>query len=404
MVLKMAEEFISCPKCGNKIPLTEAFTHDIEERLRAQFLNDIKKKDAERDLALEAQKRAFEDKLAQERTKLEAQAKKRAQEETSVELRDLKQQLEDKANQLESLRKQELELRKRQRELEDKERSMKLDNERTLDEERKRIWDEATRRNSEGQRMKDAEKDKQLGDLRVQIEELKRKAELTSQQTQGEVQEIELESILGQQFRLDAIEPVPKGVRGADVIQRVRDEMGRVCGSIIWESKRTKAWSDAWLQKLKDDQRAAKAEIAVLVTSALPKEVNRFGSYEGIWVADFPSAIGLATALRVSLVQLTQASFALQGKTEKMDLIYNYLSGTAFKQRIEAIMEAFVAMKSDLDAEKRSMEKIWSKREAQLDRVIKNTAGMYGDFQGIIGSALPDVKILELPSNDDADP
>ena len=400
----MAEEFISCPKCGTKIRLTEAFTHDIEEKLRGQFLNDIKKKDAERDVALDAQKKAFEDKLAQERARLEAQAKKRAQEETSMELKDLKQQLEDKASQLESLRKQELELRKRQRELEEKERSMKLEIERTLDDERKKIWEEATRRNSEGQRLKDAEKDKLLGDLRIQIEELKRKAELTSQQTQGEVQELELESILGQQFRLDAIEPVPKGVRGADVIQRVRDEMGRSCGSIIWESKRTKAWSDTWLQKLKDDQRAAKAEIAVLVSSVLPKEVNRFGSYEGIWVADFPSAIGLASALRVSLIQLMQASSALQGKTEKMDMIYDYLSGTAFKQRIEAIMESFVAMKSDLDAEKRSMEKIWSKRQAQIERVIKNTAGMYGDLQGIIGSALPEVKILELPSNDDADP
>ena len=281
---------------------------------------------------------------------------------------------------------------------------MKLEVERTIDQERKRIWEEATRRISEERSLKEAEKEKQLADMRRQIEELKRKAELTSQQVQGEVQEIELESILGQQFRLDAIEPVPKGVRGADVIQRVRDDMGRLCGSIIWESKRTKAWSDGWLQKLKDDQRAAKAEIAVLVTSVLPKEVNRFGCYEGIWVADFPSAIGLATALRVSLVQLTQTCSALQGKTEKMDLIYNYLSGTAFKQRIEAIMEAFVAMKSDLDAEKRSMEKIWSKRAAQLERVIKNTAGMYGDLQGIIGSALPEVKILELPSNDDPDP
>jgi hypothetical protein len=170
-----------------------------------------------------------------------------------------------------------------------------------------------------------------------------------------------------------------------------------MCGCIIWESKRTKAWSDGWVQKLKDDQRNAKAEIAVLVSSVLPKEINRFGLYQGLWVADFASAVGLSTALRVNLIDIARASNALQGENEKMKLIYKYLSGTAFKQRVEAIVESFVAMKNDLDTEKRSMEKIWAKREGQIERVINNTAGMYGDLQGIIGSALPEVKILELP-------
>ncbi len=398
----MPDQYITCPKCGNKIQLTEAFTHEIEEKLRSQFENEIKKKDTEREKALEAQEKEFEEKLAQEREKFEKQAKKRAEESLATELKDLKEQLEEKSKQLESSRKQELDLRKRQRELEEMEQNLKLENERTLDEERKKIRKNAEKKVAEEYHMRELKKEKQLNDLRRQIEEWKRKAELTSQQAQGEVQEIELETILAQQFKTDAIEPVAKGVRGADIIQRVHDENGRLCGSVIWESKRTKNWGGDWVQKLKDDQRNAKAEIAVIVSSALPKEVNGFGKYEGIWVTDFSSAIGLATALRINLIDVAHASNALQGKNEKMELIYKYLLGTAFKQRVEAIVESFVSMKADLDAEKRSMEKIWAKRESQIERVIKNTAGMYGDLQGIIGSALPEVKILELPTGDNA--
>ncbi|HEY6191193.1 MAG TPA: DUF2130 domain-containing protein [Bacteroidota bacterium] len=396
----MPEQHITCPKCGNKIPLTEAFTHDIEEKLRAEFQQDIRKKDAERATALDAQQRAFETQRAQDRARFEQQAKKQAEESLGVELKDLKNRLEESAKQLDTARRQELELRKRQRELEEREQNLKLEVERTLASERTKIWDDAGRKAAEEQHLKMAEKEKLVSDLRRQIDELQRRSELTSQQAQGEALEVELEALLARQFRTDVIEPVAKGVRGADLIQRVHDESGRPCGSIIWESKRTKAWSDGWIQKLKDDQRAAKAEIAVIVTTVLPKELNRFGFYEGIWVADFPSVMGLATALRANLTEVTRASAALEGKNEKMELIYSYLSGTAFKQRVEAIVESFAAMKIDLDAEKRSMEKIWAKREAQIERVIRNTAGMYGELQGIIGSALPEVKMLELPGND----
>lgn len=395
----MPDQYITCPKCGNKIQLTEAFTQEIEEKLRAQYESEIKKKDKELERALGAKEKEYEEKLAHERAKLETQARKQVEESVSVEMKDLHEQLEEKSKQLETSRKQELDLRKRQRELEEREQNLKLEVARQLDDERKKIWEDATKKISEEQRLKEADKDKQLADLHKQIEELQRKAEVASQQAQGEVQEIELESILAQQFRFDKIEPVPKGVRGADIIQQVYDETGRFCGSIIWESKRTKSWGNDWIQKLKDDQRAVKAEIAALVSSVLPKDVNRFGNSDGIWISDFPSVVGLATALRVILIQVAYASNALQGKNEKMELIYRYLCGTSFKQRVEAIVESFVSMKSDLDAEKRSMEKIWAKRDAQIDRVIKNTAGMYGELQGIIGSALPEVKILALPEN-----
>ena len=396
----MPEQHITCPKCGNKIPLTEAFTHDIEEKLRAEFQQDIRRKDAERAAALDAQQKTFEAQRAQDRARVEQQAKRQAEESLGLELKDMKDRLAENSKQLEAARRQELELRKRQRELEEREQNLKLEVERTLATERTKIWEDAGRKAAEEQHLKMAEKEKLVTDMRRQIEELQRRAELTSQQAQGEVLEVELEALLARQFRTDVIEPVAKGVRGADLIQRVHDETGRDCGSIIWESKRTKAWSDGWIQKLKDDQRAAKAEVAVVVSTALPKELSRFGLFEGIWVADFPSAVGLATALRATLIQVARAGLALEGKNEKMELLYRYLSGTGFKQHVEAIVESFVSMKNDLDAEKRAMEKIWSKREAQIDRVVKNTAGLYGDLQGIIGSALPEVKILELPSND----
>ncbi len=399
----MPDQYITCPKCGNKIQLTEAFTHEIEEKLRGQFEGEIKKKDKELEQALGAKEKEYEAKLAQERAKLEKQAKKQAEESVFLEKKDLQEQLEEKSKQLETSRKQELDLRKRQRDLEEREQNLKLEVARQLDDERKQIWEDATKKISEEQRLKEADKDKQLADLHKQIEELQRKAEVASQQAQGEVQEIELESILAQHFRFDKIEPVPKGVRGADIIQRVHDETGRFCGSIIWESKRTKSWSDGWVQKLKDDQRIVKAEIAALVTSTLPKEVNRFGYLDGIWVTDFQSAVGLATALRENLIQLAYLRSSMAGRNEKKDLIYDYLSGPEFRQRIEAIVESFVGMKQDLDAEKRAMEKVWSKRDAQINRVLKSTAGMYGDLQGIIGSALPDVKVLELPGSQNQD-
>lgn len=399
----MAQQSITCPNCGKKIQLTEAFTQQIEEKLRREFDAETKKKEREFERALEEREREFTEKLAGERSKLEKQAKKRAEEALSVEIADLKSQLEQRAEQLEEARKQELALRRRQRELEERERTLKLEVERTLDNERKKIWKDATDKVSEERRLKDLEKDKKLADLQKEIEQLKRKAEQGSELAQGEILELELEEVLRTNFRFDGIEPVAKGARGADVLQRVRTEAGRPCGTILWEAKRAKSWSEAWIQKLKDDQRGARAELAVLVSSILPKEIGHIGHIDGVWVTDFPSAVGLATALRASLIELAQARNALAGKSGKMELIYNYLSGPEFKQRVEAIVEAFVAMRDDLDAEKRAIEKVWAKRERQIQRVVQSTAGMYGDLQGIIGASLPEIKLLELPTGDSED-
>jgi len=468
----MIEQSITCPHCGEKIPLTEALTHPIEEKLRKEFDSETKKNEREHEAAIEALKKDQAQALAGERATIEKAARKRAEDaigqdlkdvraqleekaklledarkhelallkrereieeresalklevqrtldkerakireeaaaqalgERQFELTDLKTQLEERSKQLDAAQQQELGLRKRQRELEERERSLGLEVERKLDEERGKIREDALVKAAEEHHLRDREKDKQLDDMRKQIEELKRKAEQGSQQTQGEVQELELEEILRSNFRFDEIEPVAKGVRGADVLQRVCSSSGKPHGSILWESKRTKAWSDGWLQKLKDDQREAKADIGIIVSSNLPKGINHIGSVEGVWVTDFPSLVGLGTALRAGITQLAHVQDAMSGKGEKMELIYRYLSGPEFRHRVEAIVEAFVMMNNDLDSEKRAMERTWAKREKQIQRVIHNTSGMYGDLQGLIGAALAAIPSLEMSTVEKAD-
>ena len=354
--------------------------------------------DRESALKLETQRT-----LDKERTKIREEAAAQALGERQIELNDIRTQLEERTKQLDAAQQQELGLRKRQRDLEERERSMNLKLDRKLDEERAKAREEAFSKAAEDHHLRDREKDKQLEDMRKQIEDLKRKAEQGSQQAHGEVQELELEEILRSNFRFDEIEPVAKGVRGGDVLQRVCSSSGKPHGSILWESKRTKAWSDGWIQKLKDDQREAKADIGIIVSSNLPKGINHIGCVEGVWVTDFPSLVGLGTALRAGISQLAHVQDAMAGKGEKMELIYRYLSGPEFRHRVEAIVEAFVAMKSDLDSEKRAMERTWAKREKQIQRVIHNTSGMYGDLQGLIGTSLAAIPSLEISSDEKSD-
>lgn len=386
----MAEQSIICPNCSKKILLSEALTGQIEEKLRKDFEAAAKKRERE----IEAE---FKQKLAAEKRQVE----KKAKESLGLELEELRQAVAEKDDELEKARQQELGLRKRQREIEKQEKALELEVARKVDEQRRKTEEEVTQRLTEEIRLKDVEKDKQLTDLRRQIEDLKRKAEQGSQQTQGESVELELEEILRANFPYDIIEPVAKGIKGADVVQRVCNSTGQPCGIIIWESKNTKSWSDSWVSKLKDDQRTLKAELAVLASVALPKGVLHFGSVDGVWVTDFSTIVGVASALRVNLIQAAAARLAADGKSGKMEMLYSYLSGIEFKQRVEAIVESFVVMKDDLDRERRSIETTWSKREKQIHRVIQNVAGMYGDMQGIIGATLPKIEYLELPPSSD---
>ena len=198
-------------------------------------------------------------------------------------------------------------------------------------------------------------------------------------------------------FPFDLIEPVNPGIKGADVLQKVHSPTGQECGTLVWESKNTKNWNDKWISKLKDDQRQIKAAAAILVSVVLPDVISHFGSVEGVWVTDFHSAVGVATILRESLIQVSVARHAAEGKNEKMEMLYSYLSGTDFKQRVEPIVKSFIAMRDDLEREKRAMESAWSKREKQIQKVVRSVAGMYGDMQGIIGGTLPKIDYLELP-------
>lgn len=379
----MAQEYINCPKCGSKIEISEAISSQLEQRLRGELAEEYKSQ------------------FLKEKQELEHRARQAAEDSLGVEMVDLKIQLEDRSKKLEAARSEELALRKRQRELEEKQASMQLEIARTLDAERAKIRQEAINVVVDENRLKDAEKEKQLADLKKQIEDLKRRVEQGSQQAQGEILELELEAVLQREFPFDKIEPVAKGTRGGDVLQRVHTQTGRLCGTVLWETKRTKIWSDGWIQKLKDDQREAKADIAVIVSEALPKGFHHFRQMGSVWITDFNSVIGLALALRMSLMEVAKAREALVGKNEKMELVYNYLTSHEFRNRIEAIVESFKAMQGDLISEKIAMEKVWARREKQIARIVVNMSGMYGDIEGLSGTSLPSVKMLELPHAQD---
>ena len=392
----MADQTIKCPYCKGEIPLTEALTSQISEGLRAEYDERDRRKDEEHKGKLSELEAAGARKLVLEKARLEEEARKRALQQVEGELKDLKEDRASKEAQLESQRKQELDLRRRLRELDEEKKAVEVQAARKLDAERERIRQGALEMFSEEHRLKDLEKEKLINDLRKDLMETKRRLDQGSMQMQGEVLELDLEALLKSKFPVDVIEPVPKGMRGADIVQKVYTRAGQCCGSIVWESKRTKAWNDEWVSKLKDDQREMKAEVAVLVSEALPKHISNFAQVDGLWVTTINLAGCLAEALRASLIQLAFSRLSAVGKNEKMEAIYNYLSGPEFRQRIEGIVESFRALKEDLEAEKRAMMKIWARREKQIERVMNNTTGMYGDMQGIIGSTLPEITTLEL--------
>ncbi|MCB1237545.1 MAG: DUF2130 domain-containing protein, partial [Verrucomicrobiae bacterium] len=308
-------------------------------------------------------------------------------------LRDTLRQREAEAK---TFREQELALRKEKRDLEKAREDAELELARKLDTERARIRAEAQKTADEQHRLKELEKDKMIGDLRAALDEMKRKAEQGSMETQGEVLEQEFEARLRAFFPHDLVAPVPKGIRGADLVHTVRAATGNDCGILVWETKNTKAWSGQWIPKLKDDMVDIRGTLAILVSVALPEGVERFGQVDGVWVCDPVSALPLATALREQLIALERERQSSVGKSAKMEILYQYLAGTEFKQKIEGIVEAFTAMQDQLNRERRAMEKQWREREKQIERVIKNTVGLYGDMQGIIGGQIPEIPALEL--------
>ncbi len=388
----MPDQTITCPNCGEQIPLTQALSQEVEHKLKDK---------------LEQQKKEYGTQLEAEKKKLWLVAQKHAQEKVEKEtgelqkqkekeLAELQEQLRENSKKLEESEKHELELRKKSRELEEKEKRIELEMARKLDEERSKIVADTKKEEAEAQRLKLQEKDKQLEQMRAQIGDLKRKAEQGSMQIQGEVQENDLRELLAHTFVTDEISDVATGAKGADLVQKVNAKIGTHSGTIIWESKNTKAFSDGWISKLKSDQGLVKADIAILVTQVLPDDIKGFGLKNGVWVVSYPHIIPLVNALRIQLVEVAKVKQSLVGRDEKMDMLYKYLSGAQFKNRVENIVMAFVSMKEDLETEKRSFSRIWSKREKEIEKVIMSTSNMYGDLQGIIGGSLPGIAQLEL--------
>jgi len=407
---------IICPQCHFAIEVTEVLSAQLRSQLQKEFEADNRKKEAviaEREQEVEHARaqiaKAEHDldhrvanELERQRAQLAAEALERARGQVSAELADRDQQLLEANSKLKAAQDAELALRKERRDLEEQKQTLELTLTRRLDEERDKIRETAKREAADERLLKDAEKDKLIGDLTRQIDDLKRKSEQGSQQLQGEVLELSLEDLLRRHFPFDTLIPVPKGIHGGDVVQQVHDSSGRLCATILWEAKRAKAWSDGWLPKLRDDQRAAKAQIAILVTVELPKDVSHFSQIDGVWVASWQCALGLAAAIRNGLIEVSLAKQALDGQHGKMELLYKYLSGSEFRHRVEGIVEAFITLKDDLEIEKRTMHRIWAKREKQLERAVAQTAGMHGDLSGIIGAQLPAIGALTLPRIDSA--
>ncbi len=415
----MSEPTIICPSCKTEIKLTESLAAPLIESTRRDYEKRLVQKDtdiAKRDVALREREEALAkaqqtiddqvaEKLTLERGKIAVEEAKKAKlvlqtdiDQKTQALADLQEVINQQNVKLTEAQKVQADLLRKQRELDDAKRELDLTVEKRVQEGLAVTRERARKDAEEGMKLKVLEAEQTIVSMQKQIEELKRRAEQGSQQLQGEVQELELEALLRAKFPRDTIEPVPKGEHGGDALQRVVGPSGQLCGTIIWESKRTKNWSDGWLSKLREDQRAAKAEIAVIVSQSLPKEIETFGVVEGVWVTHPKTVLPLAVTLRHTLIEVGCARQASEGQQTKTEMIYQYLTGPRFRHRVEAIVEAFSTMQEDLDKEKKAIIKQWAKREEQIDRVMQATAGMYGDLQGIAGKTIQEIEGLELPA------
>ena len=417
----MTDPTITCPNCKTEIRLTESLAAPLIAATRKQFEQQLSEKDADiakREQGIRAKekevadaKRTLDEQVADqvasqlklERTRVVAEESKKAKLAAATELdgktrelAELQEVLKSRDEKLAEAQKAQAELIKKQRELDDAKRELELTVEKRVQAGLFEVRALAKKEAEDGLNLRVKEKDQTIASMQQTIEELKRKAEQGSQQLQGEVQELELENLLTAKFPFDLIEPVPKGEFGGDVLQRVNSQGGQASGTILWESKRTKNWSDAWLTKLREDQRTAKAEISVLVSQVLPKGVEAFDVVDGVWVTHPRAALPVATVLRHTLLQVSMARQVTEGQQTKTEMVYQYLTGPRFRQRVEAIVEAFSSMQEDLDKERKVIMKQWAKREEQIERVMGATVGMYGDLQGIAGKSLQEIQGLEM--------
>ena len=413
----MTEPTITCPTCKTEIKLTESLAAPLIELTRREYEQRLAQKDAdiarrevsirEREEAVSKAREGIEDQLAEKlraaRITIAAEEGKKAKlalatdlDQKTKEITELQEVLTQRDAKLAEAQQAQADLIRKQRELDDAKRELDLTVEKRVQEGLATTREQAKKEAEEGLKLKVLEKEQTIAGMQKQIEELKRKAEQGSQQLQGEVQELEIEALLAAKFPRDTIQPVAKGEHGGDVLHQVLGPSGQVCGTILWESKRTKNWSDGWLPKLREDQRSAKAEVAVIVSQTLPKAVETFGLVDDVWVTHPRALIPVAVALRQMLIEVASARKALEGQQTKMEMVYQYLTGPRFRQRVQAIVEAFSSMQEDLDKEKKAITKQWAKREEQIERVMQATVGMYGDLQGIAGKTLQEIEGLEM--------
>jgi hypothetical protein len=414
----MTEPTLTCPSCRTQIKLTESLAAPLIEATRKRYEDQLARKEAEvagREAAIrdqQAQIAAARDaidaqvaaKVDEERSRIAAAEAQKAKRLVATdldhkvkEIADLNQVLKQRDAKLAEAQQAQADLIKKQRELDDAKREMDLTIQKQVQAELGAVRDQAKQEVEAALTLRVREKEEQIASMQRQIEDLRRKAEQGSQQLQGEVQELTLEAILRQKFPRDAFDPVPKGEFGGDLIQHVVGPTGQICGSMLWEAKRTKNWADGWLGKLREDQRAAKADVAIIVSHALPKGLQTFDQIDGVWVTEPRCAVAVAIALRESLIALAAARLAGEGQPTKMELVYQYLTGPRFRHRIEAVVERFSDMQADLDRERKTMMRLWAKREEQIRGVVESTAGLYGDLQGIAGRTLLEIEGLELP-------
>jgi hypothetical protein len=414
----MTEPTLTCPTCRTQIKLTESLAAPLIEDTRKRYEDQLTRKETEV-ASREAAIRDQQEQIAAARDAIDAQVAAKVDEERSriaaaealkakrlvaidvdakvKEIAELNDVLKQRETKLAEAQQAQADLIRKQRELDDATREMDLTIQKQVQTELGAVRDQAKQEVEAALTLRVREKEEQIASMQRQIEDLRRKAEQGSQQLQGEVQELALEALLRQKFPRDAFDPVPKGEFGGDLIQHVFGPAGQICGSILWEAKRTKNWSDGWLGKLREDQRAAKADVAMIVSHALPKGLQTFDQIDGVWVTEPRCAVAVAIALRESLIALAAARLAGEGQQTKMELVYQYLTGPRFRHRIEAVVERFSEMQADLDRERKAMMRLWAKREEQIRGVVESTAGLYGDLQGIAGRSLLEIDGLELP-------
>ncbi|MEI8137546.1 MAG: DUF2130 domain-containing protein [Bacteroidota bacterium] len=400
---------ITCPNCKYEFPIENALSQKIEEDIKTRYLKryneDKQKFETEKaQLAAEAeviklqgenQEQILADKLRLAKSQIEQEAIKKAASEMALQMEMLNKELTEKSQKLKESQVKELELMQKEKQINEREESLKLDLEKQLASRQKEIEDRVKKMESERSDLKIKELEKKLNDQAELVETMRRKAEQGSMQLQGEVLELALEELLKSSFPTDTIEEVAKGVKGADCVQHVKNNAAQFCGKIIYESKRTKAFTNEWIEKLKRDMRAQQADIAVIVTETLPKDMENFGFKDGVWICRFCDVKPLSFLLRDSLLKIHNAMITQENKGDKMQMLYNYLTANEFRQNIEAVVEGFLSLKDGITREKMQMEKIWKEREKQLDKVMLNTTQFYGSIKGIAGNAVSDLKMLE---------